>query len=52
MRSRGIDTCRKCHSFIHKKFSEKELGRDLNTLEKLRANETVHSYIVWARKRR
>jgi len=50
MRNRGIDICRRCHSFIHGKFSEKILGRDLNTLDKLRGNETVHAYTQWARK--
>ncbi|MFK7805809.1 MAG: hypothetical protein AB8G95_29535 [Anaerolineae bacterium] len=50
MRTRGIDVCRPCHSFIHKKFSEKELGRELNTLEKLLAQETIKTYVVWAKK--
>ena len=50
MRERGIDICRKCHSFIHKKFSEKYLGRELNTLERLQQNETVQKYVKWARK--
>ena len=52
MRERGVDICRRCHSFIHKKFSEKDLGRELNTLEKLRANETVSTYINWARRQK
>ncbi len=52
MRSRGIDVCRPCHSFIHKQFSEKELGREFNTLEKLLAHETISTYIVWARKQK
>lgn len=50
MRKRGIDICRKCHSFIHKKFSEKELGRVLNTLELLQDNETINTYVSWAKK--
>ena len=50
MRERGIDICRKCHSFIHRKFSEKQLGRELNTLEKIRQNEIVTRYVKWARK--
>lgn len=51
MRQRGIDICRRCHSFIHRKFSQKILGRELNTLEKLLENETVRNYLLWARKR-
>ncbi len=50
MRTRGIDVCRKCHSFIHKKFGEKYLGRELNTLEKLLADKTINTFVAWARK--
>lgn len=46
----GISICRRCHSFIHKKFSEKTLGRELNSLDKLLANQTIHEYIQWAKK--
>ena len=50
MRERGVVLCRKCHSFIHKKFSEKYLGRELNTLDKLQQNEQVAKYVKWAKK--
>ncbi|MGD8583580.1 MAG: hypothetical protein PVG12_01675 [Gammaproteobacteria bacterium] len=50
MKERGIDICRRCHSFIHKKFSEKYLGRELNTLEKLEQNEIIKAYLKWAKK--
>jgi hypothetical protein len=50
MRERGIDICRRCHSFIHKKFSEKYLGKQLNTLDKLAENEIIKTYLKWARK--
>jgi len=48
MARRGI--CRRCHSFLHKKFPEKILGRELNTLEKNIANEIVRTYLKWAKK--
>lgn len=50
MRERGVDICKRCHSFIHKKFSEKYLGRELNTLDKLRDNEVIKKYLKWASK--
>ena len=50
MRERGIDVCRRCHSFIHRQFPEKTLGRELNTLEKLLANERIAAYVAWAKK--
>lgn len=49
MRERGIYICRRCHSFIHKKFSEKVLGRELNTLEKLLENRVIAKYVQWAK---
>ncbi len=52
MRTRGIDVCRPCHSFIHKKFSEKELARELNTLEKLLAHDTIATYVNWAKRQK
>lgn len=51
MTSRGIDICRRCHSFLHKQFSEKYLGRELNTVEKILSDRTIQSYVKWARKR-
>jgi len=49
MRERGIYICRRCHNFIHKQFSEKELGRELNTLVKLQDNKSIAKYIKWAK---
>ncbi|MDX5152254.1 MAG: hypothetical protein R3188_07240 [Acidiferrobacterales bacterium] len=50
MTGRDIDICRRCHSFLHKKFPEKVLGRELNTLEKILTNEIVRTYLKWAEK--
>ena len=50
MVSEGINVCRPCHSFIHRQFSEKILGRELNTLKTLLENEIVSHYLTWARK--
>lgn len=50
MQERGVDICRRCHSFIHSKFTEKDLGRELNTLAKLIENEIIHNYLRWATK--
>ncbi len=52
MRERGIRVCRRCHSFIHQQFSEKHLGRELNTLEKLLGDDKMNRFIRWARKQR
>jgi len=50
MQTRGIFVCRKCHSFIHKKFTEKALGRDFNTFDKIACHEDIQRYITWAKK--
>ncbi|NNJ92479.1 MAG: hypothetical protein HKP55_12460 [Gammaproteobacteria bacterium] len=50
MRERQIPVCRKCHSFVHKHYSEKVLGRELNTLEKLLGEEKLQKFIIWKRK--
>lgn len=52
MKTRGLYLCRPCHSFIHKKYPEKYLGRELNTLEKLQADEVTATYLRWAKKQR
>ncbi|NLR92682.1 hypothetical protein HGP29_15795 [Flammeovirga sp. SR4] len=49
MRHRGINVCRKCHSYIHKLYSEKELGRRLNTLESIKNDEQIMRYVEWAK---
>ena len=46
MRERGINLCESCHKFIHKKFSEKELGRDYNTLNALIENPIILFFLA------
>ena len=50
MQQRGIYVCRKCHYFIHMQYSEKELGRKFNTLDKLLVDEKLQKFIVWKKK--
>lgn len=47
----GVNLCRNCHSFIHKQYSEKHLGRELNTLEKLLNDPVIHRFVQWISKR-
>lgn len=39
-----------CHSKIHSLFTESELARHYNTIEKLRANEDIQTFIKWVSK--
>lgn len=46
--ARGIDICRLCHDGIHDRYDEMTLGKTLNSLEMLRADEPLREHIAWA----
>jgi hypothetical protein len=50
-RRKTADTCRPCHKQLHALFTEKELEREYNTIEKLKAHPGVQKWIEWKRKR-
>lgn len=52
MREKGLNLCHLCHKFIHKKFSEKELGRDFNNLDSLISNPLIKKHTIWASKQK
>lgn len=52
MQSRGLNLCRDCHSYLHRQFTEKELGRRLNARELLLADEAVARFVAWVRGKR
>ena len=41
--------CRPCHKQVHTLFSEKELERSLDTVEKLAAHPEVARFVAWIR---
>ena len=43
--------CRPCHGQIHRLFTEKQLEREFNTIELLKAQPEVQTWIAWVRKR-
>ena len=46
----GIDLCKACHRAVHDLVpDEKELGRDYNTLERLRRHPKIDKYLRWKR---
>lgn len=52
MRSHGIWICKaQCHREIHQFITEKEMGLNYNTLEKLLIHPQVKTYIEWRKKR-
>lgn len=44
------ELCLACHRQIHTLFDNTTLAREFNTLEKLRANDKVRSFVRWVRK--
>ncbi len=42
-----IGICRPCHSQIHALLTEKELERDWNSIERLRAHPEVAKFAAW-----
>ena len=48
MSESGIDICKECHTMIHNMIpSEKDLGRNYNTLEKLKGHPKMAKYLEW-----
>jgi len=51
MTHRRVDLCVDCHRFIHVKWDEKYLGRHLNTIELLLAQEDLQRFIKFISKK-
>ena len=45
--NQGIDICRACHNGIHKLYDEMYLGKHLNTLEALQADDVLAAHFAW-----
>ncbi len=54
-KSRGGKTtekiCRTCHRQLHALFTNKELARELNSVEALKENKDVQKYLSWVKNR-
>ena len=51
--SETIDICRDCHHEIHELFpSEKQLGREFNTIDKLTQEPRFERFLGWVRKQK
>jgi len=47
VKSRTVAVCHPCHKNIHAVFSNKELERDYNTLDALRAHPDIRRFSEW-----
>ena len=50
MKTRGLYLCSLCHNYIHEILSEKELGRNFNTLELLLGHEKIRRFVKYSKK--
>ncbi len=48
----GINICRLCHTGLHDLYDEKTLGRELNTLARLREAPLLRKHVAWVAKQR
>ncbi|MEO5718785.1 MAG: hypothetical protein ABIR29_09465 [Chthoniobacterales bacterium] len=42
-----VGLCRSCHTQVHQLLSEKQLEREFNTVEKLRAHPEIAKFAAW-----
>lgn len=45
-----VDICSACHRQIHNLFDNKELAKNLNTIEKLKAEPRMQKFLSWISK--
>ncbi len=43
----GINICRQCHNGLHKRFTEMELAKKLNTLAAIQNQPALSEYFKW-----
>jgi len=46
-----IALCNLCHKTIHATFTEKQLEKSYNSLEKIISNTTIQKFVKWIKKR-
>jgi uncharacterized protein YlaI len=47
MRTHGVDLCYDCHHTVHEFWTEKELGKNYNTKEKIMGSSKFRKYLKW-----
>ena len=52
MTHRGVWLCRACHKHLHRTFTEKELGKEYNTLDAILAEPQIQKFVGWVKKQR
>ncbi|MEM1090735.1 MAG: hypothetical protein AAF552_17690 [Pseudomonadota bacterium] len=50
--AQGVHICRLCHNGVHRLFDEMTLGQEMNSLERLQADESLQRHVRWVSKQR
>ena len=50
--NQGILLCRTCHSGIHKRCTEMQLAKELNSLEKLKKDPDLQRFFDWVKRQK
>lgn len=50
--AQGIDICRKCHTGLHKTYSEMELAKSFNSLDALLNDPILALHFAWVAKQK
>jgi len=50
--NRGVDICEDCHEALHDFITEKDLGKEYNTLELLMTHPKVVNFTTWVSKQK
>ena len=45
-----VRVCRACHRQLHALFSNKELARELDSIEKLKVHPAMQKFLAWIKK--
>ena len=50
MGTHGVDLCKDCHHTVHEFWTEKELGKNYNSKEKIIEDPKFSKYLLWVEK--
>ncbi len=48
----GIYLCRQCHNGVHRLYSEMQLAKEFNTLQRLTSDEQLSKHFSWVAKQK
>ena len=50
--NKGVHLCRLCHRALHKQFDEMALAKNMNTVERIKNDESMKKHFAWVAKQK